>query len=555
METKLLSFILFLISNTFLLAQKETVSRDFLIEKKFLNFPIELSEDRQRMDWVLNKEKVQYIDIRLSNENIDYWVFQDVSQFKGKKLTISFSEKVSGIDKIFQSNNWAGQDSVYQESKRPQIHFSSKRGWNNDPNGLVFANGEYHLFYQHNPYEHTWGNMHWGHAISKDLLHWEELGDVLFPDQWGTMFSGTAAIDHNNTSGFQKGDMPPIIVAYTAHDHNNGDAIQTQCIAYSNDNGRSFTKYAGNPVINSKAQWNSRNTRDPKIFWYEPIKKWVMMLFEKDGHSIYHSDNLKEWEYKSHLAGFWECPELFELPVDGNKYNTKWVTYGASGTYLIGDFDGYEFKPSSGKHKYVHGQLYAAQTFNNIPDDDGRRIQFGWGRGIDHGGKMPFGQLMLFPTELTLRSTRNGVRLFNEPISAIKTLHKKSYSWSNLTKEKANERLKVLNGNLFHIKMKVKIIDGTSFNFLFNGNGIAKYDMNFNLLNGAFYENYDTDTGEITLELIIDRTSVEIFADNGAFTVVESLPKAKNNKGLYFGPERALIEITHLEVHELKSIW
>ena len=206
------------------------------------------------------------------------------------------------------------------------------------------------------------------------------------------------------------------------------DSHQTQHLAYSNDNGRTLTKYDGNPVVDSKAQWGP-NTRDPKVFWHEPIKKWVMTLYERNGNSIYHSDDLKNWKHISHLEGFYECPELFELPIDGDVNNTKWVTYGASGIYVLGDFDGYKFKPDTRKLKYTDGALYAAQTYDNTP---GRRIQFAWGRGLDHGGKMPFGQLILLPTELTLRSTPNGTRMYSTPIEELDKLHKKTHSWSNI---------------------------------------------------------------------------------------------------------------------------
>ena len=531
-------------------------TRTLKINKKYLNIPVQMSQDRAEMQFNLDKTNERKFVIRLSDGQADYWVFADVSAHKGKKLSITYPKKAAGLEKIYQSDQWAGQDTVYKEKYRPQFHFSSQRGWNNDPNGLVYYKGEYHLFYQHNPYEIHWENMHWGHAVSTDLIHWKEIGEALYPDELGTMFSGTATIDVNNTAGFQTGEEPPIIAAYTAHKNlENGDAIETQCIAYSNDRGRTFTKYEGNPVVDSKSKWNTRHTRDPKIFWYEPIEKWVMVVFEKDGHSIYHSDNLKKWEYQSHLVGFWECPELFELPIDGNKYNTKWVIYGASGTYMIGDFDGREFQPTSGKHAYTKGQLYAAQTFNNIPESDGRRIQFGWGRGMKHYDEMPFGQMMLFPTELSLRSTPNGVRLFNEPIAEITQLHQKSHRWTNLDRETTNEKLKAVSGDLFHIKMKVQIVDGTAFQLLYNGNSIVKYDMNFNRLNGYFYETAYAATGAIELEILLDRTSAEIFADKGALTVVEALLKAKNEEGLQFGTGRSLIKIPYLEVHELQSIW
>jgi len=555
MKIKLLLFFAFSFSALF--AQKNlAIRRTFEINKKYLNLPIQMSDDRQEMNFDINNDNVRKFVIRLSDGQPDYWVFADVSKYNGKKLTISYPEKVAGLERIYQSDKWAGQDSAYREKNRPQFHFTSKRGWNNDPNGLVYFKGKYHLFYQHNPYEILWENMHWGHAVSTDLVHWKELGDVLYPDELGVMFSGTATIDVNNTAGFQTGDAPPIIATYTAHKNlGDGDAIQTQCIAYSNDNGRTFTKYKGNPVLSSKEKWHSRDTRDPKVFWYEPTQNWVMVLFEKDGHSIYNSPDFKHWTYQSHLSGFWECPELFELPIDGNKFNTKWVMYGASATYMLGDFDGREFKPTSGKFQYVQGNLYAAQTYNNIPESDGRRIEFGWGRGITHGGKMPFGQMMLFPTELTLRSTRNGVRLFNEPIEEIQQLHTKSYRWSNLSREAANEKLKEVSGDLFHIKMKVEIIQGTQFQLLFNGNSIASYDMNFNKLNDVFYESANTDTKTIELEILIDRTSIELYADKGAFTIVESLPEAKNNSGLEFKTGRSLVKIPYLEVYEMASIW
>lgn len=170
-----------------------------------------------------------------------------------------------------------------------------------------------------------------------------------------------------------RGRRPPWWQVYTAA----GPDKQVQCIAYSLDNGYTFTKYEKNPVIDSKAKWNSVDTRDPKVFWYEPSKHWVMVLNERDGHSIYTSADLKDWTYRSHVTGFWECPELFELPVDGDKNHTKWVMYGASGTYMLGSFDGKVFTPESGKHCYTTGSIYAGQTINNIPATDGRRIQIG----------------------------------------------------------------------------------------------------------------------------------------------------------------------------------
>src|SRR5690606_34573366 len=247
------------------------------------------------------------------------------------------------------------------------------------------------------------------------------------------MFSGSAVIDHENTAGYNQGKLPAMVVAYTAH----SSERQVQGIAYSLDNGRTFTKYEGNPVIDSKEKWNSHDTRDPKVFWYEPGGHWVMVLNERDGHSIYTSGDLKDWHYESHTTGFWECPELFELPVDGDADKTKWVTYGASGTYMLRSFDGKIFTPESGKYQYTMGTMYAAQTFTNMPD--GRRVQIGWGR-VSHAG-MPFNGMMLLPTELTLRTTKDGPRLFNVPVKETEKLFTPLRQGKDLTSDKANELL------------------------------------------------------------------------------------------------------------------
>ncbi len=554
MKAKLF-LLIFFCTTAYLMGQQNEVSRSIKINKKYLNLPVQMSEERQQMSFSLGDDPVRKFVIRLSDGEPDYWVFSDVSEYMGQTLKLSFPTAVKGFDQIYQSDKWAGQDSVYQEVYRPQFHFTSQRGWNNDPNGLVYYDGTYHLFYQHNPYEILWENMHWGHATSTDLIHWTEVGEALYPDGLGTMFSGTAAIDVNNTTGFQTGEEPPMILAYTAHLNSTDEGVtQTQCIAYSNDKGQTFTKYSGNPVINSKETWDSQNTRDPKIFWHEPTEKWVMVLFEKDGHSFYNSDNLKDWTFQSHLRGFWECPELFELPIDGNQYNTQWVIYGASGTYMLGEFDGREFTPISGKHQYVQGRFFAAQTFNNIPETDGRRIQFGWGRDIVHPG-MPFGQLMLFPTELSLRSTQNGVRLFNEPIQEIEQLYKTSQNWTQLTQAEANEKIQQIKSDLLRIKMKVEILDDTNFEVLFKGQTIARYDMNHNTINDHFYQTAQAESGVLELDILLDRTSVEVFVDKGAFTLVDVLQNPGSKEGLKINSPRGLIKIHHLGVHELKSIW
>jgi len=544
---KAISTFILLIMCFSLLAQEST--RKIRISKTYLNLPVQSSQERQLMTFDAGGEKLREFVIRLGGDNPDYWVFADVSEFKGKTITIRYPGRGKHLDNIYQSDEIAGADSLYKEINRPGFHFTSRRGWNNDPNGLVYYDGEFHLYYQHNPYEIFWQNMHWGHAVSKDLIHWQELPDALYPDELGTMYSGSAVVDFNNTTGWQIGEEKPIIAAYTAA----GPEKQVQCIAYSNDRGRTFTKYEGNPVIDSFEKWNSGSTRDPKIFWHEDSGKWVMVLYEKDGISIYNSDDLKTWIYRSHIRGFYECPDLFPLPVDGNQNIIKWVMYGASGTYMIGKFDGKAFTPETGKLQYFTGEMYAAQTYSDIPESDGRRIQIGWGR-IVHPG-MPFNQMMTFPTELTLRSTRNGIRLHSEPIREIEKLYVKSHSWKDLTGGEANEKLKSLSGNLFHIKLTVELQERMDFRFMKDGSSLASYSFNFNTLNGSFFGGEQIENMMISLELLIDRTSVEIFADSGRFSVIEPLPEPKNRDGLAIDTRGTKMQVHLLEVHELKTIW
>ena len=442
------------------------------------------------------------------------------------------------------------QDSTYTETYRPQTHFTPRKGWHNDPNGLIWHEGEYHLFYQHNPYDREWGNMHWGHAVSKDLIHWEELPIALRPDEHGTMFSGSTVIDYQNTAGFNKGNIPAMVAIYTA----DSPEKQVQCIAYSLDKGRTFTKYSGNPIIDSKAQWNSKDTRDPKVFWYAPNNEWVMALNERDGHSIYTSPNLKDWKYESHTTGFWECPELFELPVDGDKNNTKWIMYGASSTYMIGVFNGKTFTPELGKYYYTTGSIYAAQTFTNIPESDGRRIQIGWGR-ITQPASMPFNSQMLLPTELSLRTTKDGIRLFSNPIKEIEMLQTPVFHKKDISAKEANELLRAYNDTgCVRIRFTIKLSHATDAGLQLYGQSLLRYDLNFNLVNGVFYSPEDPTSMDISADVILDRTSVEVFIDNGAYSY-SMLRKAdpNNQEGFrFFGNN---IEVRELEVFTMKSIW
>ena len=502
------------------------------VSGKYLNLPVSQAADRAKMTITEDGSLVKEFTIRLATGKPDYWVFYDISRYTGKTLSISYAGNSEGLKNIYQDEKIAGQDSLYKEINRPQLHFSSRRGWNNDPNGLVWFDGEYHLYYQHNPFEKFWENMHWGHAVSKDLVHWEELGIALEPDSLGTMFSGSAVIDKDNTAGWGK---DALVAFYTA-----AGKKMSQNVAFSTDRGRSFTKYEGNPVLGPD--------RDPKVFWYEPGKIWVMVLYNNNYNIIYNSKDLKKWEEKSTIPGFYECPEFFELAVDGNPKNKKWVMYGASGTYMTGSFDGEKFTPEHGKYFYSWGSQYAAQTYNNVPD--GRRIQIGWGR-IEHKG-MPFNQMMLFPCELTLRTSPEGIRLFCEPVKEIETLYDKTYSWKDLTGEEANLKLKEIKSDLLHVRMDIEIVHGWTTEVNFRGNPVVSFDGNFNRFNGAPYICDKPGVFRFSIEVILDRTSVEAYIGNGKLFISEQLKERKSDEGLAF---KENLKIHFLELNELKSIW
>jgi len=551
---RILTFLL-AIASLWSQAQSE---KTFRISKKYLNIPIQSSVERQRIIFNLENEYYTHNDIRVSQGEVDYWTFIDVSEHLGKDFTFEFSENVSGIDMIYQSEKFAGQDSLYEEYLRPQIHYTTRRGWNNDPNGMVFYDGEYHLFYQHNPYEVNWGNMTWGHAVSKNLLNWEELPITLLPDQLGTMYSGSAVVDYKNTSGFNKDNTPALVAMYTAAMQDYGEADkQQQCIAYSLDNGRTLTKYSGNPVIPSERKFGSGHERDPKVFWYEPGNHWVMIMNEGINFCIYNSNNLKDWDHVSTIkSGFWECPELFELPVDGDLNNKKWVVYGVQGIYMIGDFNGKTFTPETEMLRYnLPGGMTAAQTFNDAPD--GRRIQIGWGHAVFPG--MPFGQTFTFPQEHRLKSTAKGIQLFIEPIIEIENLYVKSYRFSNeYIGENLNTKLEGINHPLLHVKAKLKIENGRQFGLNVNGYRII-YNVADNTLNDVFLP---LKNQYLDLELIVDKTIVEVYVNKGLFywfanyndedpTNFKISLEASANK-LNVNP-KTLIE--SLEIHELKSIW
>lgn len=522
----------------------ETLS--FQVHSRYLNIPVSHKVDRKRLVLTAKGEDTLSVVVRIAEETPDYWVFKDISRYKGKKLNLSYEGSRKALENIVQADSIFGASVMYKEDNRPQFHFTARRGWINDPNGLVYHNGLYHLYYQHNPYEREWENMTWGHATSPDLLHWTEHDDVLFPDRLGTMYSGSAVFDEENTSGFGTKKNPPLVYAYTA----DRSEREVQCIAYSLDGGMTLNKYEGNPVIDSHDKWQTHDTRDPRLFWYEPGKHWVMVLNERDGHSIYNSTNLKDWTFESHITGFWECPDLFELPVDGNPDNTRWVMYGASNTYMIGSFDGKTFVPQGGKYRFCTGSIYAAQTISHAPN--GRRIQIGWGR-VSHPG-MPFNGMMLLPTELTLVTTSEGIRMISKPVNEVQSLLQNVLSSDGALNADAANRLLASLGyrDGLHMNFTLHLNHRTSAGLSLAGRNILDYDSNFNTINGQYYSPQDPTSMDLTADIYIDRTSVEVFIDGGLYSYSMEWHERKPD-GLHFWGTN--LAVSGLKVDRMKSIW
>lgn len=446
-------------------------------------------------------------------------------------------------------------DKLYRETHRPQFHFTAKKNWLNDPNGLVYYKGEYHLFFQHNPDAIDWGNMTWGHAVSPDMVHWTQLDHAIRPDNLGTIFSGSAVVDRDNTAGFKTGDEDVIVCIYTsAGEHATSQIPFTQSIAYSNDRGRTFTKYDENPVLGHIIGSN----RDPKVIWHEPTKKWVMALFLA-GHdyALFGSPDLKEWTRLSDVAmvDASECPDLFELPVDGDSKNTRWVFWGGSGNYRLGSFDGTAFTPETEPiRSNWGGNCYAAQTWSDIPASDGRRLQIAWMSGGKYPD-MPFNQQMSFPVELTLRTTPAGVRLYRTPVREIRNIHAKKHEWTDRALRPGENPFAGLSGELFDIRAEIDLGRATEVGFTMRGEKVA-YDVPAGTVAClGKREPLPAEDGRIRLHILLDRTSIEVFGNDGLVSMPTCFLPDPADKSLRIYAEGGEATIISLEVCELRSAW
>lgn len=449
------------------------------------------------------------------------------------------------------------REDLYGEVYRPQFHFTSRENWLNDPNGLVYYRGEYHLFFQHNPSGINWGNMTWGHAVSTDLLRWKQLPNAIEPDARGTIFSGSAVVDWENTAGFARGDEKTLVAIYTAAGGTSPESQGqpfTQCIAYSNDRGRTWTKYAGNPVLGHIVKEN----RDPKVVWHAPTRKWIMVLY-KDGDvfAFFSSPDLKTWTHLHDLTvpGCAECPDFFEMPVDNDRTRTKWVFTAANGHYLVGSFDGLRFTPESGPHRSDYGKnFYAVQTFSDIPASDGRRIQIAWMRGGVYP-EMPFNQQMSFPCELQLRTFPEGLRLTRRPVRGLKRLRSNEHNWANETLAPGRNPLAGLTGDLFEIRAEIEPRDAEEVGFRIRGEAVAYRAKERKITCLGAEAPLEPAEGRITLQILVDRTSIEVFGNDGRVSMTSCFLPPENRRDLELYAVGSDAGLVSLKVRELGSTW
>jgi fructan beta-fructosidase len=482
----------------------------------------------------------------------------------------------------------------YKEPYRPQFHFSPEKKWMNDPNGMVFYKGIYHLFYQYYPDDIVWGPMHWGHATSTDLIHWTHKKIALFPDKLGMVFSGSAVVDLENTSGLGTKENPPMIAIFTYHDMAGEKAgrtnYQTQGMAYSLDEGETWMKYDGNPIVKNSG---IKDFRDPKVFWNTGTNLWNMVLVAGDHAQFYTSENLINWKFESEFGknigahgGVWECPDIFKLKVAGSN-EEKWVLLisinpgaplGGSGTqYFVGDYDGKSFKTSQKDIKWIDNGAdnYAGVTYNNTPDN--KRIFIGWMSNWSYARDTPtknWRSAMTLPRELSLAKINGDYVLKNTPVEQfkkqgttaftkdeiiLKANHKKTFDYQYLNQSTVqlnakNENLKLVFSNQVKdsliINYDAKLM---TFSVDRRHSGIVNFEKSFGeKIHNTKIPNITSET--IDYQIIVDWSSIEIFLNGGVYSFTEQIFPNKPYTKLSIQSDRNQ-EIKKLTISKIKGIW
>jgi len=493
--------------------------------------------------------------------------------------------------------------SIYEEPYRPLIHFSPPSMWMNDPNGLVFFEGEYHLFYQYYPDSAVWGPMHWGHAVSKDLVHWQHLPIALYPDQLGYIFSGSAVIDFKNTSGFGKPKRPAMIAIFTYHSPILEKAgkinFQTQGMAYSLDKGRTWTKYSGNPILPNPGL---KDFRDPKVSWNVETRKWIMTLAAGNCIRFYSSPNLKKWTYESEFGknkgahgGVWECPDLLKMPVKNVKGESKWVLLvsinpggqngGSATQYFTGDFDGHQFVCNNDRIHWIdYGKdNYAGVTFSGISEKDGRTISIGWMSNWQYATSVPttpWRSAMTFPRQLNLAKGTDEYYITSNPVDEVERLRERKITIKPFVTKDTKELSKELSFTLSAIEViadfSLPSTGGASeFGFeLYNSkneniligysdqmkrfiinrknSGMDSFSKDFE---GIHISGQMKTESNITMHLIIDVASVELFGQSGKVAMTEIFFPNEPYKDLRVYSKNGTVKCNGITIYKLHNIW
>lgn len=554
--------------------------------KKYLLLPVQDNAPEGKIYFVINNQTVgSVINIRLAREKVDYYVPLDLSAYVGKDLSLDVQgmpESAICWKKMKLSDTF---DTTNREKFRPLYHHTPAYGWMNDPNGMFYKDGVYHLYFQHNPYGSTWGNMTWGHSTTTDLVNWKFEGDAITPDAWGSIFSGSSVVDYENTAGFGEG---AVIAFYTSAKPSPWGDVQMQSMAYSTDNGKTFTKYENNPIVTSE----KRDFRDPKVFWYAPGKHWVMILAGGQEMDIYSSKNLKDWKYESSFGakqgahgGVWECPDLVELPVEGTK-EKRWVLIcninpggpfgGNAAQYFVGTFDGKKFvneAPTQTKWMDWGKDHYATVTFNNAPD--GRCIALGWMSNWQYQGVLPTLQYRGSNTiarDLTLYRQDGELLLRCAPSPEIEKARKENTIIPPF-KVKDSYEIPILladNEGAYEINMTIKNAGASRISFTLENTKGEKVAMYYDVPRKQFVmdrtESGKTDfspefpaltvapvpdTDEINLRLFVDRTSIEAFGEGGKFVMTNQVFPSEPYNKMSFVSGRGSFSVNSMTVYRL----
>jgi len=487
------------------------------------------------------------------------------------------------------------KESKYTEKYRPQFHFTPQEKWMNDPNGLVYNDGVYHLFYQYYPEDIVWGPMHWGHAISKDLVFWEHKPVALYPDEKGMIFSGSAVVDKMNSSGFGTAENPPLVAIFTYHNMKGEKEgklnYQTQGIAFSLDNGESWEKYIDNPVITNPG---IKDFRDPKVFWHEATERWILVLVAGDHAQFYNSTDLKSWEFMNEFGkdmgahgGVWECPDLFPLKVNGDGPE-KWVLIisinpgapnGGSGTqYFIGDFNGTTFTTNQKNAKWLDWGTdnYAGVTYNEVPENG--RIFIGWMSNWTYARDTPtekWRSAMTVPRDLSLRSYGEEITLVNYPISSLETIFKSEGAKNLQLTSRGVDSIKFDHFNQAEIRFTTKakdfemsftntekeevrlIMDSKAKTFSLDRTNSGKTDFQPDFASKIQQMPIpDLPEQEIEFRILMDWSSIEIFINEGQYVMTTQIfPNANYNVLRILNPVEWPLTINNLEVSTAESIW